>query len=334
MGTRKLSIRLGNSCNLSCPHCHRNRLEFSFDKEIIPHIKEKYVDYGIRFSGGEPLLYMDVIRKLLQALGKDFDYGLVTNGTLLTEEIVDIFNAYDVNTIVSFDGFSGDRDYSNVRFDLLGRIKRHGMACLTYKGNMDFGKISNDIAILKKRYKLFDSFPANGFIPNFLHETTNTNVEVTEEMLVEYVKQKIKNLEIELILQKGEANLQYYPYSRHFVELFKESKYPATVRCCNPEHINMTLDGRFLLCPYGSRFIGDIKTGIDWKKVADEIPGRCKNCTLWNRCKNYCVANVTNHECYITKVLYKNFKSLLEKYGLTYEEFAEKFQNGGDGYGI
>jgi uncharacterized protein len=61
----------------------------------------------IEFWGGEPLLYFRKLEQLVPTLDRrypDAEFRMVTNGSLLTEEIVNFIARYDIYTIVSHDG--------------------------------------------------------------------------------------------------------------------------------------------------------------------------------------------------------------------------------------
>jgi len=65
----------------------------------------------IRFFGGEPLMNEKVIRKaveyserLAESQGKKMGFSIVTNGTLLTREIIDFFKLHDFWVQISIDG--------------------------------------------------------------------------------------------------------------------------------------------------------------------------------------------------------------------------------------
>ncbi len=65
----------------------------------------------VDFFGGEPLLNMDVVKKLVkyareveQARGKNFRFTLTTNGVLLDEDTMDFLNEHMHNVVLSLDG--------------------------------------------------------------------------------------------------------------------------------------------------------------------------------------------------------------------------------------
>lgn len=90
-----LRILVTNECNYKCLYCHNEGQEkewhnlLSFDNflKIMEEVKKTSIR-EIRISGGEPLLNKETI-KMIEWLDKNTDYeiGLATNGSLMTEEI-------------------------------------------------------------------------------------------------------------------------------------------------------------------------------------------------------------------------------------------------------
>ena len=46
--------------------------------------------------------------------------------------------------------------------------------------------------------------------------------------------------------------------------------------CINERMLPLAVDGRFMACPYGTNFVGDIYTGVDWNKVDELTPKNAK----------------------------------------------------------
>lgn len=83
------------ACNLHCQHCYQNAAkplsnELNLDEKqsVIDQLAENDV-VALAFSGGESLLAPDFFEVASYASRKDLFVSLATNGTLLTEEIVD-----------------------------------------------------------------------------------------------------------------------------------------------------------------------------------------------------------------------------------------------------
>lgn len=91
------SIRLEvtSQCNLQCEYCHN--AEYSNKKDdmtveeilqLIQNIKQQYPINKILLTGGEPLINKDICRIIAQISQLGIKADLVSNGTLLTEEMV------------------------------------------------------------------------------------------------------------------------------------------------------------------------------------------------------------------------------------------------------
>lgn len=114
-----LELELTKSCNLACKYCfeqHKQkdsigieeliqRVDFALKRAQFLKIK----DINIDFTGGEPLLQFHIIKEIIHYCDTycgdyQFQYGIVTNGTLFTEEVKDYCNEHDIAVNLSLDG--------------------------------------------------------------------------------------------------------------------------------------------------------------------------------------------------------------------------------------
>lgn len=93
---RKLYLELTSKCNLHCKHCFNNSgdnddyLSIEKVRQIINHIISKNVEVDeIILSGGEPLIHPDFEQILL--LLNNYDVKILTNGTLINENSIQLF---------------------------------------------------------------------------------------------------------------------------------------------------------------------------------------------------------------------------------------------------
>ena len=94
-------------------------------------------------------MYFDVMKRVCEELGHDFQYKFVTNTTLLTEDMVEFFNDYHFMVCGSFDGEDGCRStFPRPRFDLLAKIKRNTLAVTVYEENNDLIKLKREVDFL------------------------------------------------------------------------------------------------------------------------------------------------------------------------------------------
>lgn len=118
-----MTLQITQQCNLRCSYCvysgnYRNRMhtnEIMSDeiaKKGLDFLAEHSIDSDrvhISFYGGEPLLRFEFVRKQMEYAknrlkGKEITFGMTTNATLLTEEIIDYFASNEVMLRISIDG--------------------------------------------------------------------------------------------------------------------------------------------------------------------------------------------------------------------------------------
>jgi len=116
-------LNVNTGCNLSCSYCYKEdlakpsegqKMAFATAKKSIELLLQESPHrsrYNIVFFGGEPLTNMPLIRQVVDfaephfaARGKSVDFSLTTNATMLTQELVDYFNAHRFGITVSIDG--------------------------------------------------------------------------------------------------------------------------------------------------------------------------------------------------------------------------------------
>lgn len=100
-----------NACNLKCKHCYQRAEkptpdELSTEKrlEVIDQLDKASVA-SIAFSGGEPLMRRDLFEVAEYAADKGMYVSVATNGTLLTEHVVEKLKGAGVGYVeISLDG--------------------------------------------------------------------------------------------------------------------------------------------------------------------------------------------------------------------------------------
>lgn len=120
---KMITLQVTQQCNFRCEYCvysgtylnrtHSNKrmsIETAFKgiDFLINHSKN-HNKIAISFYGGEPLLEFDLIKKCIEyaeekAEGKDITFSMTTNGSLLTDEIVEFLYKHDVALTISLDG--------------------------------------------------------------------------------------------------------------------------------------------------------------------------------------------------------------------------------------
>ncbi len=114
-----LELMISQDCNLRCDYCFvQTKRPASMSKETGEKAVEFLIDssgdqkdIGFLFFGGEPLLgfktivhIVDYAEKRAAEVGKKFIFSITTNGTLLTEPVLQFLKEHGVTILLSVDG--------------------------------------------------------------------------------------------------------------------------------------------------------------------------------------------------------------------------------------
>ena len=131
---QKVTLQLTQNCNFRCAYCHytsndgsqrihsNKKMTLELAKEAIRYLGAHSVDTEsvyIGFYGGEPLLEFSLLKEIVlfsdvYLKGKDVHYTITTNGTLLTDEIIEFLSAHEFSLMISLDGPKAIHDRSRV----------------------------------------------------------------------------------------------------------------------------------------------------------------------------------------------------------------------------
>ena len=132
-------MNVTNTCNRHCKYCYahtksgmmgNNTAELILDKCYKNHLeKGSNKKFNVSFYGGEPLLNWDCIKHSLEyskEKGYNISFGVTTNLTILTDEMIKYFKEYNVHLLISIDGRkeTHDRNRDNSFDIVLENIKR------------------------------------------------------------------------------------------------------------------------------------------------------------------------------------------------------------------
>ncbi len=148
-------LNVNTGCNLSCTYCYKEDLDSpSTGQKMAYETAVKSIDlllqespdqdnYNVVFFGGEPLTNMALIRQTVaycearfEALRGRVDFSLTTNATLLTEALVDYFNAHSIGLTISIDGPKAMHDKNRI----------------TVGGKGTYDVVSSKVKMLLSRY--------------------------------------------------------------------------------------------------------------------------------------------------------------------------------------
>jgi uncharacterized protein len=116
----QLAFIVTDDCNFNCSYCRQIKDSSYMKRSTIEKVVEFFYPYldeeaYIVFYGGEPLLAFDCIKyavSLWQEKNRDrgekLEFSLTTNGSLITDEILDFFDHHRFSVTLSFDGLAQD----------------------------------------------------------------------------------------------------------------------------------------------------------------------------------------------------------------------------------
>lgn len=113
-------------CNLNCTYCFKRKgkknmtLRVAQDALIwLIYASGSERQIGIQFMGGEPFLRLDIMKKLIpfgkersKAHGKIISFGVTTNTTLVTKNVVDFARESGMNFHLSIDGIPDVQNFN------------------------------------------------------------------------------------------------------------------------------------------------------------------------------------------------------------------------------
>jgi len=143
-------FNLTERCNLNCDYCYipermrrsgedmplkqairSLRLLKSYFKATLP----KGVRPKIIFHGAEPLLSKDLIITVIKEFGKDFNFGIQTNATLLDKDTIKFFTSRNISIGISLDGATAKiADKTRSSWSKEGSYRRVSKAIKDLKG--------------------------------------------------------------------------------------------------------------------------------------------------------------------------------------------------------
>lgn len=111
---KKIVLILGTACNFNCIYCIQHENKPRCKKQIKQEVLDWLDDIAyqlpykfkptIHFYGGEPLLYREAIHQVVEHCRDNFNYLISSNGSYLTDEDVEFFNANKIKFVLSNDG--------------------------------------------------------------------------------------------------------------------------------------------------------------------------------------------------------------------------------------
>ena len=174
----RICVPLTLDCNLHCRYCYRDRERL----DEIPDFTLRMIRYlsgvspswceAVVASGGEPLLRWDRVKELFSYVPKEVHKKIMSNGTLLTQEMVDYINDNDIELLVSHDGketefFRGVDIMRDGRIcGLLRQVRSLTVSCVVTRFNNDvWENFFDTVKCLHRTDFVYICNPMNNVIP-------------------------------------------------------------------------------------------------------------------------------------------------------------------------
>ena len=332
---RRLMLNVTDQCNQRCKYCFFSGDYFSCrthsDKHMTWKVAKASIDYFlgriektkrpmIGFYGGEPLLNWHLIEKCVEYIGKKGkarspSVAIISNGTLLTERIIDCLIENDVAISISLDGpaevHDAARVYRNGKgthrkvIESLATIQRKSPDYLRKRVSISCTyDRSNDVVEL---FRYFSDDPLCQVLVRLrpirdFDTDSHTLPEETEKKFHQDLGTLI-NVYFEY-LQKG-LNFNYSFIQNVFYRIFHvlpqrdiglANRDSRPNKTCIPgvSQLFVSTDGIFYACDNfcpPAYYIGDYKAGIEIAKVQRLLEAyvqmcedMCQNCCAYRLC--------------------------------------------------
>ncbi|MGZ3802959.1 MAG: radical SAM protein [Pseudobdellovibrionaceae bacterium] len=223
---RFLTLNVTQICNLHCHYCAAGG-DGSFGDTIakisiektLPQLKffldrlPPKVSFNINFLGGEPLLYakgLALVAKYVAEVTPErrVNYTVITNGTLLTDQNLDILASMKAAVTVSLDGppeindrLRPTKDGTSSTARIIAGLKKLLSRKSEFGHLMIHGVFDNHNMELEKAYEFYSQFAVDSY--DFSFSVTEDNPRATAE----YMKQ-MANLAAAAFAKGGEEALR------------------------------------------------------------------------------------------------------------------------------
>ena len=341
MSLSDLVLFITEDCNFDCKYCYHIMGKSVMSRELIKDSLDFFLEYleeshTIHFLGGEPLLEFDLIKETIEhiekknkSLKKTATPALTTNGSLLTEKILEYMNAHHFKMGISFDGLPQNRSRKKGSFEHLVPIIKK---TITYPDiNFDtssvfspetVGELSEsmkfilDLGVDRTEFSLATNTPWDAKTLN----TFQKELAKLRKIVLEYHK-KTGNIPIPFFEEKekkgiwqcsaGDSLLTITPDGNIwgcalFHEYFKDKK--------NSKEFNEFCFGNFydfkknhkdkygdILLNYGRFSMDDFRTADSWCMKCQEVE-KCRICPVMPAFNGTPLGIVPDYECRISKI--------------------------------
>lgn len=313
MAKENYVIYLGSKCNTNCAYCFAKsgRKDVDISEDFLRDLSAKDSLY-LKFGGGEPLLYMDKIKRFIEACPQA-ETCVATNG-LLIPQYIDFLNANNVFVHISWDGARSLRRDDGLT-KAVQKLKRWTASATLGRGNADLFELIKEAD--KKGEEL------GFFVPLFVHLARATNEQNKEYAITleeaEIFVNQFKSIVYWFMLEYqrfGRINQRYYPFFLFLEEWSNKNLVFGETLCNNHAWQKVDCEGNRYPCLYVS--CDSLKD--DWlEKQQSMIPNECKTCKVYSYCGGGCLMSKNREvECMIYQDIFSWYERVKMKLKFTW----------------
>lgn len=320
-----LQWHLSENCNLKCLHCYQenhNPIQLKYEQlvEIYSQFKEllkkQKMKGHINITGGEPLCNPHLF-KILDLIKQDEDlisFSILTNGTLITEEIAKKIKSYNPYYVqVSLEGgkkindyIRGKGTYEKIAIGIINLRKQDIFTSISFTANKLNYKEFPKVVKYARKYDVNNVW-SDRYIP--LGDSEDKNLALNYEQTREYLK--IMNNERNKLLKVKNNNTTISMYRALQFQMTNDFAYGCTagdtlltvmengdlVPC---RRMPIVVGNLFETKMYDLYMNSDILKDLRKKKIPDDC-AECEHSEMCHgglKCLTYAMYNDLNHKDY------------------------------------
>lgn len=293
---------LGTACNWKCRYCLQIK-EAGFNQKLEDSFCENLQDFIIKnnlkidridFWGGEPCLFFKQIKKIKEIPSlKDIPSRFVTNGSLLTKEIIDFLNNYNFLVNLSYHE---------------GQLDEHGWEQAMFIHNLRVtslvhAKCLNWDIYYQKWKELYQNYGRclNWYVYNLYNVPNISEYCLTTQHIDIYIKYLLS------IFPLTKISIFYKNALETLIntEFSKQKNYQCA--CFNEDVLSIDTLGNQYICHHACSKdfkVGNIFTDGISKFKLNTLKDKCKTCYLLPYCNGGCMREINDTSCYFLHRLF------------------------------
>ncbi len=314
MSITSFELLVTHSCNMRCDYCFDNnfgvrtsqtKMEIDEIPKLLKYIKSVKAEtepLDFTFFGGEPLVNFPFITAFVESAKKELSniltFGLTTNASLITPEIIDFFIKHDFGVVVSLDGSKENHESSREK-NWEHTIERISLLLAKTKKpitvNWTIGSYS--FSNFFQSYKYLADIARMGAIQinpliDYDADWTDENIERLSHLFIEAIAKTKITPTLFGKMHHQKTNVEKYGYEQQRGYCFTPGS-----------HVTISADMNLFFC---HRFIpkndtlknsyGNIEEGMitglfeEMKKRVDLHFDQCVGCSARHWCRGGCIA--------------------------------------------